>query len=67
MFLPDGRHYLYRAANFSRRYDEDTILVGSLDSNEKRFIVKARTNVAYAAPGVWCFTGIRHCSPKDSI
>ncbi|HEV2402170.1 MAG TPA: protein kinase [Candidatus Sulfotelmatobacter sp.] len=55
MFLPDGTHYLYMAANFSGRNDEDAILVGSLDSNEKRFIVKASANAAYAAPGYLVF------------
>lgn len=55
MFLPDGRHYLYMAANFSGRNDADAIFVGSLDSNEKRFIVKASANGAYAAPGYLVF------------
>ena len=54
-FLPDGRHFLYMAANFSGRNDEDAIFVGSLDSNEKRFIVKASANAAYAAPGYLMF------------
>ena len=55
MFLPDGKHYLYMAANFSGRNDEDAIFVGSLDSNEKRFVVKASANAAYAAPGYLVF------------
>jgi eukaryotic-like serine/threonine-protein kinase len=54
-FLPDGRHFLYMAANFSGRNDEDAIFVGSLDSNEKRFVVKASANAAYAAPGYLMF------------
>jgi hypothetical protein len=55
MFLPDGRHYLYMAANFSGRKEVDAIFVGSLDSNERRFLVKANSNAAYAAPGYLLF------------
>ena len=51
MFLPDGKHYLYMAANFSGLKGVDAIFVGSLDSQEKRFIVQATANAAYAAPG----------------
>jgi hypothetical protein len=49
-FLPDGRHFLYLAANFSGRF-ENEIYLGSLDSGEKRPIVTASSNVAYAEPG----------------
>jgi Tol biopolymer transport system component len=55
MFLPDGTHYLYMAANFSGRKGVDAIFVGSLDSNEKRFVVEATANAAYAAPGYLLF------------
>ena len=56
MFLPDGTHYLYLAANFSGRKEEvDAVFVGSLDSNEKRFVGKATANAAYAAPGYLLF------------
>ncbi len=51
MFLPDQKHYLYLAANFSGRWDVDAIYAGALDSDEKRFVVKATGNAAYAAPG----------------
>src|SRR5215469_17848970 len=50
-FLPDGRHVLYLAANFSGRPDLNEILVGSLDSAERRSIVNASSNAAYADPG----------------
>jgi serine/threonine protein kinase/Tol biopolymer transport system component len=49
MFLPDGRHYLYLAANVRGGSDVDGIFMGLLDSNEKRFVVKASVNAAYAA------------------
>jgi eukaryotic-like serine/threonine-protein kinase len=51
MFLPDGKHFLYMVANFSGRKDVNAIYVGSLNSNEKRFVVAADSNAAYAAPG----------------
>ena len=55
MFLPDGKHYLYTAANFGGRKDVDAIFVSSLDSNEKRFAVDATANAAFAAPGYLVF------------
>jgi eukaryotic-like serine/threonine-protein kinase len=55
MFLPDGRHYLYMAANFAGQKGVDAIFVGSLDSDEKRFIVEADGNAVYTAPGYLLF------------
>ena len=55
MFLPDGAHYLYMTANFSGRKGADAVLVGSLDSNEKRFVVEATANAAFAAPDYLLF------------
>lgn len=55
VFLPDGRHYLYLAANFTGRKGVNAIFVGSLDSNEKRFVVDTTANAAYAAPGYLLF------------
>ncbi|MCJ7442754.1 MAG: protein kinase [Thermoanaerobaculaceae bacterium] len=49
MFLPDGRHYLYLAANVRGGSDVDALFMGLLDSNEKRFVVKTSLNAAYAA------------------
>jgi eukaryotic-like serine/threonine-protein kinase len=51
VFLPDGRHFLYLACNFSGKLDKNMIVVGSLDSDEKRTIVIASTNAVYADPG----------------
>jgi Tol biopolymer transport system component len=51
VFLPDGRHFLYLACNFSGRLDHNMIFVGSLDSDEMRPIVTASTNALYAEPG----------------
>ena len=50
-FLPDGKHFLYLAANFSGQFDKNVILLGSLDSSEKRTIVSSDSNPAYAEPG----------------
>jgi Tol biopolymer transport system component len=51
VFLPDGKHYLYLAANFSGQFDKNAIFLGSLESTEKRLIVAASSNVVYAEPG----------------
>ncbi|HWZ83230.1 MAG TPA: protein kinase [Terriglobales bacterium] len=55
MFLPDGKHFLYLAANFSGRPGINAIFVGSLDSTEKRFVVNSRANAAYSEPGFLIF------------
>jgi Tol biopolymer transport system component len=54
-FLPDGKHFLYLAANFTGQKGANAIFVGSLDSNEKRFVVEATSNAAYAPPGYLLF------------
>ncbi len=50
-FLPDQRHFLYTAANFSGRFDKNVVYVGALDTNEKVQVVSAASNAAYADPG----------------
>ncbi len=55
MFLPDGKHYLYMAANFTGQKGVNAVFVGSLDSKEKRFVVEATSNASYAAPGYLLF------------
>jgi serine/threonine protein kinase len=55
VFLPDGKHYLYLAANVSGKSELDTIYVGALDSNEKKLVVKSTANAAYVAPGYLFF------------
>ncbi|MGB8831673.1 MAG: protein kinase [Candidatus Sulfotelmatobacter sp.] len=54
-FLPDGVHYLYSAINLSGRRDLYSIYTGSLNSNEKRLVVRAKGNAAFAAPGYLLF------------
>jgi eukaryotic-like serine/threonine-protein kinase len=55
MFLPDGTHYLYMATNFAGQKSVDAIFVGSLDSDERHFVVEASANAAYAAPDYLLF------------
>jgi eukaryotic-like serine/threonine-protein kinase len=51
VFLPDGKHFLYLAANFSGRPGINAVFEGSLDSPEKTFVVSTSANVAFAEPG----------------
>ncbi len=51
MFLPDGRHFLYLAANFTGRSAYNAIFVGSLDSSERRLVVGSSANASYVEPG----------------
>ena len=55
MFLPDGNHFLYLAANVAGREDPDAIFIGKLDSTEKKLLTKATGNPQYAAPGYLLF------------
>jgi Tol biopolymer transport system component len=55
MFLPDGNHFLYLAANVSGQTDSDAIFVGSLESSDTTFLTKATGNPVYAAPGYLLF------------
>jgi Tol biopolymer transport system component len=49
-FLPDGRHFLYLSTNAPglRQADMATIYVASLDSNERKPVLRVASNVAYA-------------------
>ncbi len=51
VFLPDGKHFIYLAANFSGRPGINAIFLGSLDSTEKRFLVSTSANAFYSEPG----------------
>ena len=51
VFLPDGKHFIYLAANFSGRPGINAIFLGSLDSTEKRFLVGTSANAFYSEPG----------------
>ena len=48
-FLPDGKHFLYFAR--STKTENNAIYVGSLDSEERKLLLNANSNVAYSPPG----------------
>jgi Tol biopolymer transport system component len=50
-FLPDGRHFLYFTGSvFSPRESlRNSVMVGSLDSKESRFLLHSHTNAIYAS------------------
>jgi len=52
-FLPDGRHFLYMAAN--QKPDDGAYRIGSLDSAETKPLAPAQTMLAYAPPGYLLF------------
>jgi Tol biopolymer transport system component len=47
-FLPDGRHFLYRAAGTG-------VFLGSLDSRERRQLLNVDSNAVYVQPGYLLF------------
>ena len=52
-FLPDGRHFLYQS--WTGHDDESAICVYSIDGGERKLLVKANSNGAYASPGYLLF------------
>jgi Tol biopolymer transport system component len=55
VFLPDGKHYLFMAFDVAGQGNPQAIYVGSLGSNEKKFLTKANANPAFAGPGYLVF------------
>jgi eukaryotic-like serine/threonine-protein kinase len=51
VFLPDGQHYIFLAANFSGQFDKNALFLGEMGSKERRFLAPASSNGAYAEPG----------------
>lgn len=51
MFLPDGKHFLYLAANFGGKTEYNALFLGLLDSQDRRLLVRTSANAAYAEPG----------------
>jgi Tol biopolymer transport system component len=51
VFLPDGKHFLYLGTNFTGQFEKNAIFLGSLDSQDRRFLVSTSANAAYAEPG----------------
>jgi Tol biopolymer transport system component len=52
-FLPDGRRFLYLA--WSGQAANRAVFVGALDSKERKRLLAAESNAAYAAPGYVVF------------
>jgi eukaryotic-like serine/threonine-protein kinase len=50
-FLPGGRHFLYTVLRAGGGPEKDAVFVGTLDSDERRQLVAARSNAVYAPPG----------------
>jgi hypothetical protein len=50
VFLPEGRHYLHLACNFSEHTENNLMVLGVLGSDEKHIIVNASANAVYADP-----------------
>jgi len=48
-FLPDGHHFFYTALMNPGQNEKGGIYLGSLDSNEQRFILRGFTNAIYAS------------------
>jgi Tol biopolymer transport system component len=55
VFLPDGKHYLFLSALLTKTSESNGIYLGDLDSDERRLVVRAAANGAYAAPGYLFF------------
>ncbi len=53
-FLPDGRHFLYLAKN-TNPSEGDSVYVGSLDSKEKKLLLKVSSSVLFSPPGYLLF------------
>jgi hypothetical protein len=51
VFLPDGKHFIYLAANFSGQTENNAIFLGSIDSQQRSLVVSTSANAAYAEPG----------------
>ena len=52
-FLPDGRHFLYLA--WSTDVKKRAVMVGALDSKDRRTLIEGETNAQYAEPGFIVF------------
>ena len=65
-FLPDNRHFLYFSQ--SGKTANNAIVVGSLDSKEKKVLLRATSNPVYAPPGYLLFNkqGTLMAQPFDA-
>jgi serine/threonine protein kinase len=56
-FLPDGRRFLFLVASFGSGEEREKmgVYAGSLDSKEEKFLLPAKSVMAYASPGYLLF------------
>lgn len=52
-FLPDGRHFLYMAANLYR--EQTAIYIGDLNSKDRRRVLLSISNAVFLSPGYLLF------------
>jgi len=52
-FLPDGRHFLY--TSMSGNTEKTAVLIGDLESKDRRELVKVASNAVYVPPGYLLF------------
>jgi eukaryotic-like serine/threonine-protein kinase len=52
-FLPDGKHFIYFAHGFTT--SESAIYLASLDSKDRKLLLRSDSNAIYAAPGYLLF------------
>jgi eukaryotic-like serine/threonine-protein kinase len=55
VFLPDGRHFLFLALN--QNSQEGAICIGSLDSTQKKILMRSSSRPLYAQPGYLLYAG----------
>lgn len=60
LFLPDGRHFLFLAGNFSGETEGNAIYAGSLDSPQRTLVTPAFSNVAYSPAGFILYDKANH-------
>jgi Tol biopolymer transport system component len=51
VFLPDGRRFLYLSQSSQGTGEKNGIYAASLDGGDRKLLLQANTNVAYASPG----------------
>ena len=66
-FLPDGRHFLYLARNYTSTSDKLELRVGSLDGAPHKVVLNCNSNAEYAPSGdlVWWQDGNLRAQPFE--
>ena len=56
-FLPDGKHFIFWAGNFSKVGKENGIWISALDSPTRKFVQATYSNAQYLDPGKLVYVG----------